>query len=134
LLDAALQAEVEGRNSAAAELLRDSVDGLWKSGQTAPPNVLVHPARLHCLKGQFAAVERCARSGLRAFPQDFNLNNVLAIALWKLACSDEALAIAERAAKLNPRDVQPIATPAQIHSEKQDFERALALLEKANIN
>jgi protein O-GlcNAc transferase len=131
LLDAASRAEVEGRISLAVDLLQRSVDDFRKKGETARPKVLAHLARLYCLNGPFTVVERRARSGLLEFQEDFNLNNMLAIALWNLGRAADALAIADRASSLNLRDAQPIATQAHIYSEKQDFERALALLEKA---
>jgi protein O-GlcNAc transferase len=131
VIDAALQAEAEGRIAEAVNILQGSADRFSKDGRKAPREIVAHLARLHCLNGRFNAVEKCVRSGLADFPHDFDLTNMLGIALWKQGCFDEALVVCERASCLRPDDAQPIATLAHIFAEKQNLNRALDLFAKA---
>ena len=125
-LDQAAAALRKGDQQAAIAALSPVIDETQRTGTPVPRSAFYDLAVLLFQARRYTEAEARARLGLQRFPNDFGLANLLGVVLKNLSRHDEALAVLDAAAKLDPDSLSPYINRGNIHQARRDGAKAAA--------
>lgn len=125
-LDQAAAALRKGDPQAAIAALTPVIDEHQRTGAPLPRSAFYDLAVLLFQARRYTEAEARARLGLEQFPNDFGLANLLGVVLKNLGRHDEALAVLDAAAKLDPDSLSPYINRGNIHQARRDGAKAAA--------
>lgn len=115
MLQNALRLEESGQTREAAETLKSGIATAEAAQTSVPRGALQLLARLYFKLNQWIELEDICRKGLRAFPRDLDLWNMLGIALKRQGRFDQALDALQTARKLAPKDITPLSNLGNLY-------------------
>ena len=108
MINETLELERQGNFAGAVEFLSNAINVAKSDSTQLPRGAYPLLARLFVRTTRFADAEKACRAGLEISPKDFDLLNMLGIALRRLGRADEALKALDQAQRLNPKHLAPL--------------------------
>jgi protein O-GlcNAc transferase len=111
--DAALGA---GRRAEGIDLIVEQLT----ADPAAPLNVYRNFCALLIRDKRYEQAEQWSRVGTEQYSRDFDLLNILGVALRRLQRFDEALEVFERCRKLDPKNIASLINAGNVHNDRHD--------------
>ncbi len=131
LITAAAEARKAGRVIDAARSLGEALALHEQTGAPIPRGVHFDLGAMLLQMGRLEAAETAARGGLAKRPKDFALVNLLGVVLKGMGRYDEALALFDTAAKLDPKSLSPYINKGNIYVTLREGQKALDCFSRA---
>ena len=126
MINETLELERQGKPSEAIEYLSRSIDAARNTSAPLPRGAYPLLSRLLIRIGHFADAEKSIRVGLQQNSKDFDLLNMLGIALRRLGRADEALKALDQAQRLNPKHLAPLVNKGNIYLDLRQSDKTIA--------
>ena len=126
MINETLELERQGKPSEAIEYLSRSIDAARNTSAPLPRGAYPLLSRLLIRIGHFADAEKSIRVGLQQNSKDFDLLNMLGIALRRLGRADEALKALDQAQRLNPKHLAPLVNKGNIYLDLRQSDKSIA--------